>query len=281
MTLVTYFQDCIDNNAINRLKRKIHAYTGGTTDVIPIEHMAAVGMDLVDMLQASRIVSNLKPLGRQIILANMARRELSHGVYRNGPPFCYFKVGEGKSEVLVVSTFTEDFLTLAHRLGIVEEVNLLEIHDVLESAIKNGHMRADEAEEIEFSQFRSLDFVPLAARLLTHSPFWLVSEVRHLGDPPPPKGIALRFDNFGNIFTDVLPEDVGFEPGGKLTLVTGEEINCYKYLADVPPGELAAVIGSSGYAQKRFIMVTIQGTSAEAYLDIHTPGDAIIDVSAL
>ena len=65
------------------------------------------------------------------------------------------------------------------------------------------------------------------------------------------------------IFVD-LPEEIGFE-AGKTVQTTVGELTCYNRLKDVPDAQAALIIGSSGYKQKRFLEVVVQGKSAAQF----------------
>jgi hypothetical protein len=272
---VTCLTDCYDDNARGRIFNRNTALLGAATELIPIRSEAdllAAPMNLVDFLSAGRPVSGIEPSGRNVLQANIARREKTFGKEANGVPFCYFFHGEH----LVVSTYTPGFFRLAQALGLVDSVEMLDIHTVLDWAIGEGYLTRPEADEIEWSQFRSLEFVPLVSRLLLERGERVPSFTEVLGEHPGATGIVQRVDNFGNLFTDLLPGDVDFQPGGRLSLyAAGRRIPCYRRLAEVPKGQTAAVIGSSGYVPRRFIMVTIQGGSAERNLAVK-PGDKLV-----
>jgi S-adenosylmethionine hydrolase len=76
-------------------------------------------------------------------------------------------------------------------------------------------------------------------------------------------------DNFGNSKTTSLPEEIGFEAGKKIQTKVGE-FTCYNRLKDVPNGEIGLIIGSSGYQNKRFLEIDIQGKSAAKELGLHS-----------
>jgi hypothetical protein len=112
------------------------------------------------------------------------------------------------------------------------------------------------ADKINHSQFRSLEFLPLAAYWL-----WqgrpLPSKTQSLAELPSAKGLVWLVDNFDDVKTTLLPEDIGFVDGKKLKLANGEPAVCYRRLADVPKNITAVTIGSSGYGQHRFLEVVI------------------------
>jgi hypothetical protein len=216
------------------------------------EPLEAAG-NLIDLLD---VLVNF-PLGDRgrdsIVLVNVAPRgEDVQEKWDNGTPFCYFKVGR----VLVVSTYEGHCLALARDLGIVREVELLDVPTVTSAAIKWGDLTTKEAEKVSHSQFRSLEFLPLVA-------YWLwqgkpvPSRKWSLDALPSAKGQVWFVDNFDDVKTTLLPEDVGFEQGKAVTLANGETAVCYRRLADVPQNITALTIGSSGYGRHRFLEVVI------------------------
>jgi hypothetical protein len=190
-----------------------------------------------------------------IVLVNVApRAEDVKQKWDNGTPFCYFRI----DNTLVVSTYEGHCLALARYLEIVNEVELLDVPTVTAAAIKWGDLTAEEAEKINHSQFRSLEFLPFVA-------YWLwkgksvPSKKQSLAGLPSPKGQVWQIDNFSLVKTTLLPEDVGFEQGKQVVLHDGEVATCYRRLADVPKGITALTIGSSGYGSRRFLEVAIGG----------------------
>lgn len=269
MTRVLVLQDCTDKNAQARVSAAVGIYFDGIPAYIPLEGPAGLiegSLDLLDMIDAARPLSGVEATGTTVILCNAAPRASSHGKYPNGTPFGYFWAN---SSTLVVSTYNPELLSLVRRMGITDHLQLMEVAEVMAWAAKQGLANTHEQEAVVNSQFRSLTFEPFAAWAILKYGEEVPSTHTPLEPSPAPTGKALRIDNFGNIWTDYLPADVAFKEGGTLKLANGEVAPCYRRLADVPPGELAVVIGSSGYAEKRFLMVTIQGGNAKARLGAH------------
>lgn len=195
-----------------------------------------------------------------IVLVNVApRAEHIKKKWDNGTPFCFFKV----KNTLVVSTFEGYCLALARDLGIVSHVQILDIPTVTAAAVAWGELESEQAEKINHTQFRSLEFLPTVA-------YWIweqkpiPSKKQSLRELPSPSGQAWQIDNFGNVKTTLLPEAVGFKQGKELTLYDGEKCVCYARLADVPKGATALTIGSSGFGKQRFLEVVVGGCGSAA-----------------
>jgi hypothetical protein len=190
---------------------------------------------------------------QNVVLVNVAPRgEDVQKKWDNGTPFCYFKFGQ----TLVVSTYEGQCLALARDFGVVSEVELFDIPTVTAAAVEWGELTPEEAERINHTQFRSLEFMPLVA-------YWIwqgkpvPSTPQSLAELPSAKGKAWFIDNFDNVKTTILPEDVDFADGKQITFEGGVVATCYTRLADVPKGVTALTIGSSGYADHRFLEVVI------------------------
>jgi hypothetical protein len=156
----------------------------------------------------------------------------------------------------VVSTYEGHCLALARDFGIVNEVELVDVPTVTAAAVAWGDLSAAEAEKINNTQFRSLEFLPLVA-------YWLwqgkpvPSQKRSLVELPGVKGQVWLVDNFDDVKTTLLPKGVDFKQGKSVTLANGETAICYRRLADVPKGVTALTIGSSGYGRHRLLEVAI------------------------
>lgn len=207
-----------------------------------------------------------------IVLVNVApRAEDVKQKWDNGTPFCYFRI----DNTLIVSTYEGYCLGLARDLGIVNEVELLDVPTVTAAAIEWDDLTAEEAEKINHSQFRSLEFLPLVA-------YWLwkgkpvPSKKQSLVELTSPKGQVWQIDNFSLVKTTLLPEDVGFEQGKQVVLHDGEAATCYRRLADVPKGLTALTIGSSGYGPHRFLEVAIGGCGKAGSTHGFTVGSPVL-----
>ena len=95
------------------------------------------------------------------------------------------------------------------------------------------------------------------------------SEEMSLSDVPDCPKTVWWVDNFGNSKTTILPDEIGFEAGKKIQTKVGE-FTCYNRLKDVPNGQAAMIIGSSGYRNKRFLEIVAQGKSAAKEFGLHS-----------
>lgn len=257
--------DCADGLARSRQQLRFESLFGVSPAFLGVssyEPLEAAG-SLLDQLD---IFNNFPAGDKQpssVVLVNVAPRgEDVREKWDNGVPFCHFRTGNA----LVVSTFTERVLALAHRFGVVNEVELMDIPTVTQAAVSWGGLTSAQADKINHSQFRSLEFLPLAAYWLS-SGRAVPSKVRSLQDLPDTQNLVWHTDSFGNAKTTLAPEDIGFEPGKQVRLSSGREAVCHARLADVPKGVTALTVGSSGYGDKRFIEVAIghRGRAADEH----------------
>lgn len=240
----------------------------GVDSYMPIE-AAGILIDQLDVL----INFPLHAKDRDaIILVNVApRSEDVKKKWDNGTPFCYFKIGR----ILVVSAYEGHCLALVRDLGLAKEVQLMDIPTVNAAAIEWGDLTSAQADKIANSQFRSLEFLPLAAHWVWQGKP-VPSESHSLDELPSAKGQAWLIDNFSNVKTTLLPEDVGFEPGKTVTLADGQPATCYRRLADVPKDVTGLTIGSSGFGQNRFLEVAVGGKGQAAVKHNLTIGASVL-----
>lgn len=241
----TIITDCSDPNAAGRQIARFAELLGVQPTFIGVEgehaDLAAAG-NLVDRLGDATDLPTSAANPSGVILVNVAPRGEKKNGDDNGTPFCSFWAGE----ILVVSTLRGRSLSLAQRLGYIENnsVAVYNIPDVTAEAVKWGELSERQASRINDTQFRSLRFSPLVAR-------WLLDGkgVPHREEKlEPDTDIVNRawfIDNFGNVKTTLSPEDIGFEADKEVVLADGRRIACYRRLADVPKGESGLVIGSS------------------------------------
>ena len=251
----TIITDCADANARARQELRFDSLFGvkptflGVGSYSPIEAAGNL-IEQLDVLVNFPISDKTR---QNIVLVNVAPRgEDVQKKWDNGTPFCYFKMGQ----TLVVSTYEGQCLALARDFGIVDTVELFDIPTVTAAAVAWGDLTEEEAERINHTQFRSLEFMPLVA-------YWLwqgkpvPSTAQSLAELPSAKGKAWFVDNFDNVKTTILPEDIDFADGEQVLLEGRITATCYTRLADVPRGVTALTIGSSGYGDHRFLEVAI------------------------
>ncbi|HSX42919.1 MAG TPA: hypothetical protein VLF59_02435 [Candidatus Saccharimonadales bacterium] len=248
--------DCADDNARARQELRFASLFGvrpafhGVTSAAP--DIEAAG-NLLDQLQVLNDLPKSHEAVQPVMLLNVAPRgEAVKKQWPNGTPFCYVKIGN----VLVVSTYAGRGLSLAKKHGLMDEVQVMDIPTVTAAAVGWGELTAEEAERINTTQFRSLEFLPLAA-------YWLSQ-----GRDVPARTTALEqhdvegkvwaIDNFGNIKTTWTADELGFDDGKEFILADGQKVVCHHRLADVPADMSALTLGSSGYGKDRFVELVVQ-----------------------
>jgi hypothetical protein len=254
--------DCADQNARARQELRFKSLFGVQPSFLGVDSYDAIEAagNLIDQLDVLVNFPLVRKDCQAIVLVNVAPR--SHDIkqkWDNGTPFCYFRVGH----VLVVSAYEGHCLALARDLGVINAVQLLHPSVVTAAAVEWGDLTAAEADKINNSQFRSLEFLPLVA-------YWLwqgkpvPSEKQSLDGLPSLDGQAWCIDNFDNVKTTLLSEDVDFKQGKQVVLSNGAEATCYYRLADVPTGVTALTIGSSGLGKHRWLELAVghQGRAA-------------------
>jgi len=202
-----------------------------------------------------------------VLLVNSAPRHKKK--WPNGTPFGYFYY----KKTLVVTTIDGLCLSLIKKFGLASEICLTDVPTVVDHMIAEGHLDPHLRDTIAKSQFRSFDYMPRLTKWIEDGldvPFepYPISEVE---DAP---NAVWWVDNFGNCKTTLLKEDVNFEPGKMLKTKFGE-IKCYTQLRDVPVGEGAVTIGSSGLHDKRFLEIIVQGKSAAEHFGIEVGAEII------
>lgn len=256
--------DCSDDNVRARQELRFTNLFGVRPTFTRVGQEAPgleAGGHLLDQLDVLANNPKSVPQAEALILVNVAPRGgKTKEIGDNGTPFCYFRV----DNALVVCTAASGCLDLVHWCGAVDEIELLDIPTVTKAAVEWGELTEEQANRINNTQFRSLEFLPLVA-------YWLRS-----GKPVPSTkqkvevahdtaGKVWYIDNFGNAKTTLVAEDIGFEQGKKVTLADGLSATCYRRLADVPKDESALTIGSSGYRTKRFLEVVVQWHEGGVY----------------
>ncbi len=233
-----------------------------TLGVPSYSSIAAAG-NLIDVLDAQRGM-------RSAVLVNVAPRYGEAKKWENGTPFCYFTW----QSVVVIATTGGYTLSLVKKLGLVDAVNVLDVRSSLMKMAREHLLSPEEEARIAQSQFRSFEFLPRVASYLLHEnepP----STVLRLDEFPDAPAAVWWVDNFGNVKTTLLPEDVGFETGKRVSLSLGEFM-CHASLKDVPDGEPALIVGSSGVEARRFLELVVQGGRAAERLSLSV-GDELLD----
>lgn len=270
----TIINDCTDANVIGRQGTRVASLLGiaptyigvgkpglkENNDVLVSEYEAA-GC-LVDVLDSAE--------GREgLVLVNIANRHGKGKKWPNGTPFGFFWYGK----TLVVSSVDGIALSLVKKLGIVKEFHILDVPTVMDYFLAKGIYSKELCEHVKITQFRSFDFTPRVGAYLIQGGK-LPSEEYSLEAVPSMNADVWFIDNFGNCKTSILPEDINFQSGATIETTWGE-LTCYFRLKDVPNGEKALIIGSSGLGNNRFLEIIGQGVSAEQTFGISV-GDRIL-----
>ncbi len=262
--------DCADDNARSRQQARFAGLFGVTPTFVGLGGNApdieAAG-NLLDVLDARLSLPASVDHRSLIVLLNVAPRGDKTRKWDNGNPFCYFQVGDA----LVLSTYEGHALSLARDMGVVSEVELFDIPTVTAALQEKNILSPKEAEKINHTQFRSLEFLPLAAYWL-HGGVELPSTTTSLEDLPSVSGKVWFVDNFGNVKTTLRLDSINIE-NGTAKLPSGKELPYYERLADVPHGEFAITKGSSGFKDQRLLEITKQQGNASRELSLSVGSD--------
>lgn len=262
---LSIINDCNDPGTMNR--QVVRA-----ASLFPNMSISSVGVNSYGDLEASgHIIDTLDAaLGEPgIILANVAPRHGKAKKWENGTPFGHIKVGD-TNIFATVDGFT---LSQLSKLGLAKDIEVYDIPTVTEFALKQELIDEAKRQYIVNTQFRSYEFLPRVAR-------WYVDGIKLPFDSQPlsefmTAPLSIWFiDNFGNCKTTALSSDIGHEPGKKIKTNFGE-IQCYSRLKDVPDGEEALTLGSSGYGEDRYVELVVQGESGAKHFGASV-GDKLI-----
>lgn len=267
---VTVINDCQSQNDKARQETRLISLLGEPVSFVGVSSDFSVNATLeaagtlVDVLDASED-------RKGVVLLNVAPRGEKKKDGHNGTAFCYFEY----ENVLVISTVRGHSLSLVKKLGIINEINLVDVDEVVKHMHKRGMLTHDQAKYIPTSQFRSYDFTPRLAK-------WLVDgvEVPHelvgadvIEDIP---DSIWYIDAFGNCKTTLLATEVQVKSGEKMKTNLGDFVY-YAGLKDLSKSETALYAGSSGIDNRRFVEIAtqMQAGSAAKTLDV-TLGDEFI-----
>ncbi len=260
---VTIITDCRDDNARSRQETRyahlfpqMHvSFIGATSDI------EAAG-NVIDVLDASDDAPG-------VIAVNCAPRHGRAKKWKNGSPFGYAWVGNK----LIVGTVDGFCFSLLKTFGLIHEVFVTDI----EHTLKAGDYPPAQIDAAVHTQFRSLNYLPRLARIVwdkkdVHAEILPAADI---ADLPP---LVWWTDSFGNCKTSVTSTDCAFEAGLRKRVTfadtTSLEVLCVERLADVPDGQAALIVGSSGLHDHRFVELVIQGGSAAEKFGIRK-GDPI------
>ena len=258
---ITIINDCKDSNAVARQSTRVASLFNVVPTFAGVQNDLEASGTLVDVLDASE--------GKEgIVLANVAPRNKKQKIWQNGTPFGYFYY----KKTLIITTIEGAILSLADKLGLVENLKILDVKDVAQFAAQEKLLAKDLVNKITWSQFRSFHFLPRAAK-------WIWDGIQLPCKDANCKiqkieSLIWYIDNFGNIKTTLLPEDIGFSDVREIQTKLGN-LKCYNFLRNVPDKEPGLTIGSSGIKNKRFLEIVVQSVSATDTLDARI-GDKVI-----
>jgi len=254
---VTIISDCRSQNDIGRLETRYSSF-------FPDAHIVFIGVESnlrksATLEAAGNLIDALDAAAGEkgIIAVNVAPRGSKNPTQENGSPFAYFFY----KETLVTSTINGYTLSLIKKLKLVDKVFLLDTKDCLDYAFSKKLIGKKAIEYIFKSQFRSFEFQPRVT-------FWLLNK-----EKIPARRISLDkildapttiwlIDSFGNAKTTLLIEDL--KPKSDNIKTNLGIFPFYERLKDVPDGETAFYIGSSGIKDKRFIEIATQNREGSA-----------------
>jgi hypothetical protein len=229
----------------------------GAQNIVPIgivgvDNDLEAALNLVDQLDAIRSAPG-------IILVNVAPRNGDAKRWQNGTPFGWLKV----EDTFVFGTIGG--LTFSLLQKILGQKLVLNVFD-LPRAVECFELPRAEKDHIISTQFRSFEFLPRAAAAIIRGMKLPTEEWSEVPEAPQ---AVVWIDNFINVKTSVLPEEIGFRAGEKISLtVNGETevLTCYDRLKDVPDDTCGLVIDSSGLwvggINRRFLGIVINGGRA-------------------
>lgn len=247
---VTIINDCLDPNAMGRQATRVSAFLNCPVNTWGVVDDTEAAGCLIDALDASQGRSGW-------ILLNVAPRNEETAAI-NGSPFAYFQL----EETQVMASTGGLSLALLGKFGI-NNLLQLNIPETLE-ACELPHAIAN-------SQFRSFDLLPrLVGHLnyMTPPPEWFTVYHKCLIFPT---GIVWYVDCFGNVKLTTTNQEAQGQP--KIVTKVGD-LPFYQRLTDVPEGELAVVVGSSGFREIRFLELVVRGGSAAECLGLKV-GDQV------
>jgi len=263
---ITVINDCNCTNTYGRQSTRISTLFGITPTFVGVgseldepSHIEASGQ-IIDMLDAA-------DGGDGILLVNVAPRGTKHK-WPNGTPFGYFDY----AGVRVFSTIDGQVLSLAKKFGLIADLQIFDIPTVMNYLSDQDIVSTERAQSVIHTQFRSFNFLPRVAHWLQNG-IDIPSESYDIDNIAKIDPVIWFHDNFGNCKTTLLKEDLEIV-GGKVKTRFGE-INFCEKLTDVPTGEPALTIGSSGIGDKRFVELVVQKGRANEYFKVKI-GDKII-----
>ncbi len=257
---ITIINDCRDGNEMGRQCTRASV-------LFPQANVTFIGINNFSEIEAAGNLVDVMDAGTAdegIILVNAAPRHGAGKKWPNGTPFGYFI----HNKKLIATTVDGYTLSLAKKFGMIDKLYVTDLPKVIKVFQEKGKFDKNAYDRTIITQFRSFEYLPFLAKWV-HDKEEVPSEEMSLSEIPEAPKTVWWVDNFGNSKTTMLPEEIGFEPGKKIKLKVGE-FTCYNRLKDVPNGELGLIVGSSGYQNKRFLEIVVQGKSAANELELHS-----------
>jgi len=256
---ITIINDCLDQNAkLRQITRTGSLFENCSVSCFGVRSDLEAAGFLVDAIDAFG--------GREgIIMVNVAPRNERAKKWKNGTPFGFF----WNKKTLIISSVDELTLSLAKKLGVIKNFYILDIAEVLNS-INNKELNRNTKRRIINSQFRSFDFLPRAARWIMKKENIPFGEY-NLSEIPVSPNAVWFVDNFGNIKTTLLKEEINLDAKNEVAIKINGKIKKFSFydrLRDFPNKTTGLTVGSSGVEEKRFLEIISRGGNAGKKLNI-------------
>lgn len=254
---ISIINDCQSNNDKGRQETRLISLFGSPVSFVGVSSDFSVNAtleaagNLIDMLDAAEDREG-------VVLVNVAPRGDVKQDGHNGTPFCYFNY----KNTLVISTVKGHTLSLVKKLGLVDEIQLVDVEEVMDFAFENKLISAQIRDYAGITQFRSYDFVPRLAYWLKQGEK-IPAQSSDLSIIPDVDPCIWLIDAFGNAKTTITNAEIDIEPGSQIATNMGE-FKYYRRLKDLPTGETAFYTGSSGIDTRRFVEIAVQKTAGSA-----------------
>ncbi|OGY88054.1 MAG: hypothetical protein A2233_04660 [Candidatus Kerfeldbacteria bacterium RIFOXYA2_FULL_38_24] len=261
---ITYITDCRDDNTLGRLRTRVSTLFSGSSVVFV---RVSSNLSSADVEAAINLVDIIDAYDGHpgIILVNVAPRNGNAKRWPNGTPFGWLQLGN-----LAIFT-TIDGYTLSLIQKVLKQQLTVKIYDI-PTCVPKMDLSAETQKRIINTQFRSFDYLPRLAAEIVHGRPLPITET--FSEIPIMPLSTCWIDSFGNIKTNILPEEIDFKVGEDRVLRVGENkqfrLPCYERLKDIPDNVAALTVGSSGLGDKRFIEIMKQGKSAACELGLTT-----------
>lgn len=256
---VVYITDCRDDNTQGRLEARLATlFTDSNIVFVGVRDDIEAAINLVDIIDAY----DGQP---GTVLVNVAPRNgEAQKKWPNGTPFGHFKI----DNLNIFTTIDGYILSLVQKL--LHHDITVDVYDIPTVVPHMIGITDEQREHIVNTQFRSFDYLPrLAAHIMAGQDLPKTDTFKQV--PIMPNAVCW-VDSFGNLKTNVLPEEVGFEVGKHVVVRVSANkqlrLPCYNRLKDIPDNTVAFTIGSSGLGDKRFLEIMQQGKSAAYALGV-------------